>query len=112
MEAVRSFIEQDMDYIVICPVQEAGWDTVLGEAKEAGIPVIIADRSVSADPSLFTATVCTNMTLEGEAAGNWLAEYMGGKDANILVIEGSVGSSAALGRTEGFNKVAADQLSS
>lgn len=107
LEAVRSFIEQDMDYIVICPVQEAGWETVLGEAQEAGIPVIIADRSVNADPALYTAAVFTDMVVEGETAGNWLAEYLNGEEANILVIEGSVGSSAALGRSEGFNNIAA-----
>lgn len=108
LQAVRSFIQQELDYIVVCPVQEAGWDTVLQEAKDAGIPVIIADRSVSADASLYTSKVCTDMVLEGEAAGNWLAEYMAGKEANILVIEGSVGASATLGRTEGFNNIAKD----
>ena len=108
MEAVRSFIQQEVDYIVICPVQEAGWDTVLGEAKDAGLPVIIADRAVSADPSLYTSQVCTDMVLEGETMGKWLAENLAGAEANILVIEGSVGASATLGRTQGFNNIAAD----
>ena len=54
MEAVRNFIQQEVDYIVICPVQEAGWEVVLQETQDAGIPVIIADREVSADPSLYT----------------------------------------------------------
>ncbi len=106
LEAVRSFIEQGLDYIVIAPIETAGWNTVLAEAKEAGIPVIIADRAVDADPSEYTARIGTNMVKEGETAGNWLAEYLAGKEANILVIEGSVGSSAALGRTEGFNSIA------
>jgi len=108
LEAVRSFIEQDLDYIVIAPIETAGWDTVLQEAKDAGIPVIIADRSVDADASLYSAKVHTNMVNEGTAAGNWLAEYLAGADANVLVIEGTVGSSAALGRSEGFNAVAKD----
>ena len=106
MEAVRSFIQQEVDYIVICPVQEAGWEVVLQEAQDAGIPVIIADRTVSADPELYTTFLGTDTALEGETAGLWLAEYLDGKDANILVIEGSVGASATLGRTTGFNKVA------
>lgn len=108
LEAVRSFIEQGVDYIVIAPIETAGWNTVLAEAKEAGIPVIIADRSVDADPSEYTTRVGTDMVKEGETAGLWLAEYMAGKEANILVIEGSVGSSAALGRSEGFNNIAKD----
>lgn len=106
MEAVRNFIQQEVDYIVICPVQEAGWDVVLQEAQDAGIPVIIADRTVSADPALYTTFLGTDTALEGETAGLWLAEYLDGAEAKILVIEGSVGASAAIGRTNGFNKIA------
>ena len=108
MEAVRSFIQQEVDYIVICPVQEAGWDTVLQEAMDAEIPVIIADRTVSADPSLYATFLGTDSALEGETAGMWLAEQLDGAEANILVIEGSTGASAAIGRTNGFNKIAAE----
>lgn len=108
LEAVRSFIQQGLDYIVIAPIETAGWNTVLAEAKEAGIPVIIADRDVDATPEEYTARIGTNMVKEGETAGLWLGEYLAGKEANILVIEGSVGSSAALGRTEGFNNIAKD----
>jgi len=106
MEAVRNFIQQEVDYIVICPVQEAGWEVVLQEAQDAGIPVIIADRTVSADPALYTTFLGTDTALEGETAGLWLAEYLDGAEAKILVIEGSVGASAAIGRTNGFNKIA------
>jgi simple sugar transport system substrate-binding protein len=108
LEAVRNFITQELDYIVIAPIQSAGWDTVLQEAQDAGIPVIIADREIEADASLYDAWVGTNTTNEGITAGNWLAEQLDGAEANILVIEGSVGASATLGRTDGFNQVAAD----
>ncbi len=108
LEAVRSFIEQQLDYIVIAPIETAGWDTLLQEAQDAGIPVIIADREIDADASMYDAWVGTNTKNEGITAANWLAEYLDGKEANILVIEGSVGASATLGRTEGFNEVAAD----
>lgn len=108
LEAVRNFITQELDYIIISPIQSAGWDTVLQEAQDAGIPVIIADREIEADASMYDAWVGTNTTNEGITAGNWLAEYLNGEEANILVIEGTVGASAALGRTEGFNQVAAE----
>ena len=108
LEAVRNFISQDLDYIVIAPIETAGWDTVLQEAQDAGIPVIIADREIDADASMYDAWVGTNTTNEGITAGNWLAEYLNGEEANILVIEGSVGASATLGRTDGFNQVAAE----
>ena len=106
IEAVRSFITQELDYIIIAPIQSAGWDTVLQEAQDAGIPVIIADREIEADASMYDAWVGTAPYDEGVTAGNWLAEYLNGADANILVIEGSVGASAAINRTNGFNDVA------
>lgn len=106
IEAVRSFIQQELDYIVIAPIETAGWDTVLQEAEDAGIPVIIADREI--DTTNFDAFVGTDTEAEGETAGNWLGEYLDGAEANILVIEGSVGASATLGRTEGFNTIAAE----
>ncbi len=105
IEAVRNFINQGLDYIVIAPIQSAGWDTVLQEAQDAGIPVIIADREIEASSDLYTAWVGTNPYDEGVTAGKWLAEYLGDKDANILQIEGSVGASAAINRTDGFAEV-------
>lgn len=108
IEAVRGFIQQEVDYICVAPIQSAGWDEVLKEAQAAGIPVLIVDRAVDADPSLYVTQIGCDMVAEGEAAGNWLAEYLGGKEANILVIEGSVGASATIGRTEGFNNIAKD----
>jgi simple sugar transport system substrate-binding protein len=104
---VREFVQKDFDYIVIDPIQTAGWDDVLKEVQEAGIPCIIADRSVDASDELYTTAVGTDMTAEGVTAGKWLEEYLAGAAAKILVIEGSTGSSAAIGRAEGFNQVAA-----
>ncbi len=106
IETVRGFIEQELDYICIAPIQSAGWDTVLQEAKDAGIPVLIVDRAVDAKDDMYTTALGCDMIAEGEAAGNWLAEYLAGKEANILVIEGSVGASATIGRSEGFNNIA------
>ena len=105
---VREFVNKDFDYIVIDPIQTAGWDDVLKEVQDAGIPCIIADRSVDASDELYTTAVGTDMTAEGVTAGLCLADYLAGKPAKILVIEGSTGSSAAIGRAEGFNQVAAD----
>ena len=108
IEAVRTSIQQDVDYIVLAPIQSAGWESVLQEAKDAGIPVIVADRQVDADASMYDAFIGTDTKVEGNLAGQWLEEYLNGADANILVIEGSVGASAAIGRRDGFNEIAAN----
>ena len=64
--AIRNFIQQEVDYIVLAPVTESGWDTVLQEAKDAEIPVIIVDRMVDVlDDSLYTCLVGSNFKLEG-----------------------------------------------
>lgn len=114
IKAVRNFIQQDVDYIVIAPVTETGWDTVLKEAKDAGIPVIIVDRMVDvSDDSLYEAWVGSNFLQEGYDAADWLAEYLdkqgrGSEDINIVTLQGTIGASAQIGRTEGVEKRMAD----
>ena len=110
LEAVRTFISKDMDYIVIAPIQSAGWDTVLQEAQDAGIPVIIVDRMVDvSDDSLYTAWVGSNFKLEGQKAMAWLDAYLeakgrGDEEINLVDIQGTIGASAQIGRTEGFDE--------
>ena len=80
LTAIRNFIQQEVDYIVLAPVTETGWDTVLQEAKDAGIPVIIVDRMVDvSDDSLYTAWVGSNFKLEGQKAMAWLDAYLEAK---------------------------------
>ncbi len=110
IKAVRSFIFQEVDYIVIAPVTETGWDTVLEEARQAGIPVIIVDRMIETkDESLYVACVGTDKYLEGMKAGRWLENYLEEqkKDTiNIVVLEGTQDSTAQIGRSNGFMDVA------
>ena len=112
IKAIRSFISQQVDYIVLSPIEESGWDTVLQEAKDAGIPVILIDRKVSVDDdSLYASWVGSDFVREGQDAGYWLEDYMkkqGREDdgINIVVLKGTKGASATIGRTRGFNEVA------
>ncbi len=103
ISAVRSCIQQGVDVIALPPVVEDGWDAVLTEAKNANIPVIIVDRTVKADSSLYAAHIGSNMVLEGERAGAEMNKLLpdGGK---ILELSGTTGSGAAVGRAEGFRK--------
>lgn len=106
--AIRTFIQQGVDYIVLAPVTETGWDTVLQEAKDAGIPVIIVDRMVDVkNDSLFTCWVGSNFELEGKKAAEWLNQYATQKgiapeDIHIVNIQGTIGASAQIGRTKGL----------
>lgn len=100
--AVRSFINQGVDAIVIAPIVSDGWDDVLKEAQDAGIPVILEDRTVSSADSLYAAWIGDNFEAEGEAAGKWAATEFAGEAAKMVVLEGTTGSSAANDRTTGF----------
>src|SRR6202162_6315043 len=58
LKAVRAFIAQKVDAIIIALVVVTGWDQVLKEAKGAGIPVFLADRDVDvADKSLYVTRI-------------------------------------------------------
>ncbi len=132
---VRSFIFQEVDYIVIAPVTETGWDTVLTEAREAGIPVIIVDRMIDTDiEGLYVASVGTDKYTEGMKAGQWLEKFLKEEkdkadafeekdslgvetptlqkndqntdDINIVVLEGTPNSTAQIGRSKGFEDIA------
>lgn len=105
--AVRSFINQGVDAIVIAPIVEDGWDDVLTEAKEAGIPVILEDRTVTASDDLYAAWVGLDFKKEGVMAGEWAAENFGDAPTNLVVLEGTTGSAPANDRAEGFNEAIA-----
>jgi galactofuranose transport system substrate-binding protein len=99
--AVRQFIADHVDAIIIAPVVVTGWTPVLKEAQAAHIPVFIADRSVDADPSLYVARIGNDTNLEGRLAGAWLAQATRGH-CTIVEIQGTPGSAPAIGRKQGF----------
>lgn len=108
--AVRKFIQQNVDYIIIMPISETGWDSVLQEAREAGIPVILVDRMVSVeDESLYTAHVGSNVLAQGRKAAAWMeARYQDPQETvEIIHIQGTLDSTAQLGRTQALEEAAA-----
>ena len=108
--AIRRFIQQEVDYIVFSPVVESGWDTVLEEAKRAGIPVIVIDRKVSVrDTGLYTAWIGSNFYLEGQKACKVLNHYVEENqipEVNIVNIQGTLGATSQIGRTNALEDAA------
>jgi galactofuranose transport system substrate-binding protein len=103
--AMRAWLAQgDVDAIILAPVIETGWDDVLQEAADAGVPVVIVDRNVDSDPSLFVTRVSSDFVHEGRLAAAWLAQATSGK-CNIVELYGTVGSAAAEDRHTGFMDV-------
>ena len=99
LDAFKSFITADVDYILVSAADTTGWDKVLEEAKEAGIGVFLFDRMIDTDPSNYLAAVVSDMRVEGETAVKWL-ESLGLEEYKILHIQGQLGSAAQIGRSD------------
>ncbi|MFG1673778.1 ABC transporter substrate-binding protein [Micromonospora sp. NPDC049282] len=110
IKAIRNFIQQKVDVIAFSPVVESGWDTVLKEAKDAKIPVILTDRAVdSADKSLYKTFLGSDFKKEGRLAGEWLVEQKKAATGpvNIVELQGTTGSAPANDRKAGFGEAIA-----
>ena len=110
ISAIRSFIRRKVDVIAFSPIVESGWDDVLREAKSAGIPVIMTDRSVDLkDDSLWLSFMGSDFTEEGRRAARWIVEKIKTPGpVNIVELQGTIGSSPAIERTIGFTEVLKD----
>ncbi len=106
--AAQKFIQDGVDYLLLSAADTAGWDSVLADAEMEGIPVILFDRTIDADESLYAASIVSDMAKEGETAVTWLADQ-GLEEYNIIHIQGVMGSAAQKGRTGALDeKVAAE----
>ncbi len=106
--AAQKFIQDGVDYLLLSAADTSGWDSVLKDAQDAGIQVILFDRTIDADPSLYAASIVSDMDKEGETAVNWLAEQKL-DEYNVIHIQGVMGSAAQKGRSGALDaKVAAE----
>lgn len=106
-QIIQDFIIQRVDVIIFPPLVSTGWEEILSEAKEAGIPVIIADRTIEPNnTNLYSAFVGADFISEGEKAAKWLVAHTNpNKKVNIVELEGLAGSSPAVDRAKGFRRV-------
>lgn len=107
--AVRNFIVQGVDFIIIAPAEEAGWEAVLQEARSANIPVIIVDREVAVeDDSLYLTMIGSDFLSEGMQAVAWLENELADRTdtVNILHIQGTYGATAQILRSKAIEDAA------
>jgi len=106
IKALRSFIAQKVDGILLAPKTESGWEPVLREAKAAGIPVVLLDRNIKVDdPSLFVTFIGSDFVLEGEMAAEQMIEDLGEGPLNVVELQGQPGADPTINRAEGFRNV-------
>ena len=107
IKAIRGFIAQGVDAILVAPVVATGWEAVLKEAKEEEIPVILLDRQIEAPDDLYLTAVTSDQVHEGKVAGDWLVKEVGDKDCKVVELQGTTGSSPAINRKKGFEEAIA-----
>lgn len=104
--AAQKFIQDGVDYLLLSAADTAGWDSVLQDAQDAGIRVILFDRTIDADESLYEASIVSDMAKEGETAVEWL-KGQNLDEYNIIHLQGVMGSAAQQGRTGALNDTVA-----
>ena len=107
LKAIRSFIVYQVDVIAFVPIVEDGWDNVLQEAKDAGIPVILVDRQINADPSLYAGFLGEDGLEEGRRAARFLLNKCRNRKGTISIYEmsGTENSSVVRDRAKGFREI-------
>jgi len=104
IKAVRGFVAQGVDAIILAPVVETGWEPVLKEAQQAKIPVVLVDRGIKVnDDSLYATLIASDFVAEGKMAADWLAKQTAGK-ATIIELQGTPGAAPAIDRKKGFEE--------
>ena len=104
--AAQKFIQDGVDYLLLSAADTSGWDSVLKDAQDASIQVILFDRTIDADPSLYAASIVSDMEKEGQTAVDWLASQ-GLDEYNVIHIQGVMGSAAQKGRSGALDTKAA-----
>lgn len=102
----QQLIQEEVDYLVVLGLQAAGWEDVAKAAKDAGIPLIMADRKLELTEDLYTAMVCSDFEAEGVKAVDWL-KAQNVADCKIVVLGGDTGATAQLGRSKAIEDGAA-----
>ena len=116
VKALRNFISQNVDYILFTGVVATGWDEVLKEVNEAEIPLILVDRmpeQATLDAITYAAAFGGDFVEEGRRMALWTANYVeklgkSGEELNVVILEGTTGSSAANDRQTGIMEVLAN----
>ena len=106
--AAQKFIQDGVDYLLLSAADVSGWDSVLQDAQNEGIKVILFDRTIDASEDLYVASIVSDMAEEGNKAVTWLAGQ-GLDEYNVIHIQGAMGSAAQVGRSGALDdKVAAE----
>lgn len=104
IDAFTSFVDEEVDIVLLSATEASGWEDTLKRAQEAEIPVILLDRGIEPDdPSLYVTRIAPDNVEVARAVGEWAAaEFADG--ANYVVLEGPAGVGVVNERNQGFDE--------
>lgn len=99
---VQDLISQNVDVLLINPVDSAGIVPAVNQANEADIPVFAIDRAIdTSGDAQVEAQIASDNVFGGRLQARFVADALGG-EGNVVELEGIPGTSAARDRREGF----------
>ncbi|MBE2201974.1 MAG: substrate-binding domain-containing protein [Anaerolinea sp.] len=101
---IQEMIDQQVQAIIIVPVDTEAIVPSLQAANDAGIAIFTVDRS--ADTDVIIAHIASDNAAGGHMAADYLAETIG-RQGNVVELTGIAGTSAAQERGRGFNEAIA-----
>lgn len=102
---IQDMIAQGIDLLFVAPREEQGLAPAFDAADEAGVPIILVDRTADAKACEdYVTFIGSDFVAQGERAAEWLLEATNGK-AKIVELQGSLGASVTIDRGEGFQNV-------
>jgi len=102
LDAFSTFVNDEVDVILLTATEASGWEDELKKAKEANIPVILLDRGVDASSDLYVTRIAPDNKQVANSVGEW-ADTTFPSGANYFVLEGVPGLSVVNERNEGFD---------
>jgi ribose transport system substrate-binding protein len=101
---VEEFVSAGVDLIIISPKEAQPLTEPVAKAMEAGIPVIVLDRSVLGDK--YSCFIGADNKKIGHAAGEWIVKKLGGK-GKLVELKGLMTSTPGQDRDSGFREAIA-----
>ncbi|MBD8207392.1 MULTISPECIES: ABC transporter substrate-binding protein [unclassified Microbacterium] len=102
LDAFTTFVNDEVDVILLTATEASGWDSALELAKEAEIPVVLLDRGVDASDDLYVTRIAPDNKQVAASVGSWAVSAFP-TGANYFVLEGVPGLSVVNERNEGFD---------
>jgi ribose transport system substrate-binding protein len=100
---LEDLVTQQVDGIIVSPLDGSAVLPALQKAKDAGVPVILVDQPIAAgNEELYETLIATDNVNAGRQLATYLVTAMPDPELKVAIIEGAPGSVAGDDRLTGF----------